>query len=48
MIVWKFQKSYGESHAAKQSLRRAMNEERVKGFVDTLIAKNITEGISHM
>ncbi|KAG0710413.1 Solute carrier family 12 member 6 [Chionoecetes opilio] len=48
IIEGEYAKSYGESHAAKQSLRRAMNEERVKGFVDTLIAKNITEGISHM
>ncbi|KAK8751604.1 hypothetical protein OTU49_009425, partial [Cherax quadricarinatus] len=47
VIEGDYSKSYGESHAAKQSLRRAMNEEKVKGFVDTLIAKNITEGISH-
>ncbi|XP_071544098.1 solute carrier family 12 member 4 isoform X5 [Panulirus ornatus] len=48
VIEGEYSKSYGESHAAKQSLRRAMNEEKVKGFVDTLIAKNITEGISHI
>ncbi|KAK4308193.1 hypothetical protein Pmani_020092 [Petrolisthes manimaculis] len=48
VIDGEYSKSYGESHAAKQSLRRAMNEERVKGFVDTLISKNITEGISHI
>lgn len=42
------QKSYGEALAARQSLRRAMDEEKVKGFVDTLVAKNMTEGISHM
>ncbi|XP_042226146.1 solute carrier family 12 member 4-like isoform X3 [Homarus americanus] len=48
VIDGEYSKSYGESHAAKQSLRRAMNEEKVKGFVDTLIAKNITEGISHI
>ena len=43
-----YTKSYGESQAAKQSLRRAMDEERLKGFVDTLVASNIADGINHV
>ncbi|XP_076054940.1 solute carrier family 12 member kcc isoform X2 [Oratosquilla oratoria] len=42
-----YTKCYGEAQAARQSLRRAMDEEKVKGFVETLVAKNITEGINH-
>ena len=38
----------GEALAAKQSVRRTMDEERVKGFVDVLVAKDITEGLSHL
>jgi potassium/chloride transporter 4/5/6 len=34
--------------AAKQSLRRTMDEERVKGFVDVLVARNVTDGLSHL
>ncbi|KAK7012939.1 hypothetical protein SK128_009935, partial [Halocaridina rubra] len=48
VIEGDYTKSCGESHAARQSLRRAMDEEKVKGFVDTLVAKNLTEGISHI
>ncbi|XP_064090333.1 solute carrier family 12 member 4-like isoform X2 [Macrobrachium nipponense] len=48
VIEGDYTKSCGESLAARQSLRRAMDEEKVKGFVDTLVAKNLTEGISHI
>ncbi|CAG2065638.1 unnamed protein product, partial [Timema podura] len=34
--------------AAKQSLRRTMDEEKVKGFVDVLVARNITDGLNHL
>lgn len=34
--------------AAKQSLRKTMDEERVKGFVDILVARDITEGLSNL
>jgi potassium/chloride transporter 4/5/6 len=43
-----FTRSYGEAMAAKQSLRKTMDEERVKGFVDILVARNITEGLSNL
>lgn len=37
-----------EALAAKQNLRKTMEEEKVKGFVDVLAARNITDGISHL
>ncbi|CAL4060077.1 unnamed protein product, partial [Meganyctiphanes norvegica] len=48
VIQGDYTKSYGESQAARQSLRRAMDEEKVKGFVDTMVANNVAEGISHL
>jgi len=43
-----YTRGVGEAMAAKQSLRRTMDEERVKGFVDVLVAHNITDGLSHL
>lgn len=34
--------------AAKQSLRKIMDEEKVKGFVDVLVANDIADGLSHL
>ncbi|KAK9498186.1 hypothetical protein O3M35_004058 [Rhynocoris fuscipes] len=38
----------GEALAAKQNLRKLMDEERVKGFVDVLVAADISDGISYL
>ncbi|KAG7203194.1 hypothetical protein KM043_010300 [Ampulex compressa] len=38
----------GEALAAKQSLRKTMAEEKVKGFVDVLVARNIVDGLSSL
>ncbi|XP_076233793.1 solute carrier family 12 member kcc isoform X2 [Calliopsis andreniformis] len=38
----------GEALAAKQSLRKTITEEKVKGFVDVLVAKNIVDGLSSL
>ena len=43
-----FNKRSGEALAAKQSLKKVMEEEKVKGFSDVCVAKNITEGLSHV
>lgn len=43
-----YTRGVGEAMAAKQSLRRTMDEERVKGFVDVLVACNVTDGLSHL
>lgn len=33
---------------AKQNLRKYMEDERVKGFVDVLVTKNVPDGLSNM
>lgn len=48
VIPGDFARNSGEAMAAKQSLRRTMDEEKVKGFVDVLVARNITDGLSHL
>lgn len=34
--------------AAKQSLSKTMEEERVKGFAEILVTREITEGLSNL
>lgn len=41
-----YARNSGEALAAKQSLRRSMEEEKVKGFVDVLVARNPVDGLS--
>ncbi|XP_051176249.1 solute carrier family 12 member 6 isoform X5 [Leptopilina boulardi] len=41
-----YARNSGEALAAKQSLRRSMEEEKVKGFVDVLVARNTVDGVS--
>ncbi|XP_060516403.1 solute carrier family 12 member 4 isoform X2 [Cylas formicarius] len=43
-----FTRRYGEAMAAKQSLGKTMEEERVKGFAEILVAKDISEGLSNL
>uniref|UniRef100_A0A6M2DW34 Putative amino acid transporter n=1 Tax=Xenopsylla cheopis TaxID=163159 RepID=A0A6M2DW34_XENCH len=38
----------GEALSARNALRRMMDEERVKGFVDVLVAEDVAEGLSHL
>jgi solute carrier family 12 (potassium/chloride transporter), member 4/6 len=33
---------------AKHNLRKFLNDERVKGFVDVLVTKNVADGLSNM
>jgi solute carrier family 12 (potassium/chloride transporter), member 4/6 len=33
---------------AKNNLRKFLNDERVKGFVDVLVTKNVADGLSNM
>lgn len=48
VIKGDYAKCSGEALAAKQSLRRTIDEEKVKGFVDVLVATNVADGLSHM
>ncbi|XP_046751316.1 solute carrier family 12 member 4 isoform X2 [Diprion similis] len=41
-----YARSSGEAMAAKQSLRKTMDEEKVKGFVDVLVARSVVDGLS--
>ncbi|GFY45605.1 solute carrier family 12 member 6 [Trichonephila inaurata madagascariensis] len=43
-----FEKMYSEAQAAKLSLKRTMEDEKVKGFADVLVAKELTEGICNL
>ncbi|XP_058240649.1 solute carrier family 12 member 6-like isoform X1 [Hemibagrus wyckioides] len=48
VINGNFLYSYGESLAAEQTLKHLMEKERVKGFVQCIVAQKPREGISHM
>ncbi|XP_046661258.1 solute carrier family 12 member 4 [Homalodisca vitripennis] len=48
VIPGEFTRCSSEALAAKQSLRKTMEEERVKGFTDVLVSQDIAEGISHL
>lgn len=41
-------KRAGEAATARQNLRKCMDDEKVKGFVDVLVASNIPEGLGHL
>lgn len=47
VIEGEFSRQYGEAQAARQSVRKEMEKEKVKGFADVLVAKNITQSIDH-
>uniref|UniRef100_A0A182WF93 SLC12A transporter C-terminal domain-containing protein n=1 Tax=Anopheles minimus TaxID=112268 RepID=A0A182WF93_9DIPT len=47
LIPGDFTKRAGEAAAAKQALRKVMDDEKVKGFCDVLVASNIADGLSH-
>lgn len=43
-----FCKEYGKAQVAKLSLKKLMEEEKVKGFADVLVACNVVDGINHL
>lgn len=43
-----YTRSCGEAMAAKQSLSKTMEEEKVKGFAEILVAKDVSEGLSNL
>ncbi|RLU20061.1 hypothetical protein DMN91_006667 [Ooceraea biroi] len=47
-IAGDYAQNSGEALAAKQSLKKTAAEEKVKGFVDVLVAKNIVDGLSSL
>ncbi|CAL1680197.1 unnamed protein product [Lasius platythorax] len=47
-IAGDYTQNSGEALAARQSLKKTAAEERVKGFVDVLVAKNAVDGLSSL
>ncbi|MBN3308600.1 S12A6 protein, partial [Amia calva] len=47
-LVGNFLESYGEALAAEQTLRHLMEQERVKGFCQCVVAQRAREGICHL
>ncbi|XP_050454896.1 solute carrier family 12 member 6 isoform X3 [Cataglyphis hispanica] len=47
-IAGDYTQNSGEALAAKQSLKKIATEEKVKGFVDVLVAKNVVDGLSSL
>lgn len=43
-----FTKRSGKAAEVKQNIRRIMDEEKVKGFVEVLVARNVVDGLSSM
>nr|XP_037867149.1 solute carrier family 12 member 4 isoform X4 [Bombyx mori] len=43
-----FPKRAGEASTARQNLRKCMDDEKVKGFVDVLVSPNVPDGLSHL
>lgn len=48
VVSGSFLQSYGEALAAEQTLKHLMEKERVKGFVQCIVAQKPRDGISHM
>nr|XP_018900328.1 PREDICTED: solute carrier family 12 member 4 isoform X2 [Bemisia tabaci] len=48
VIPGEYTKNASEALSAKDSLRKVMGEEKLKGFVEVLVAHNVVEGISHL
>lgn len=48
VVEGEFGKMYGESQAARQSIRQAIQAESVKGFPEVVVAESVTDGISHL
>uniref|UniRef100_A0A8D8FJ36 Solute carrier family 12 member 6 n=1 Tax=Culex pipiens TaxID=7175 RepID=A0A8D8FJ36_CULPI len=48
LVKGDFTKLSSEALAAKQSVRKTMEDEKVKGFCDAMVASNIADGLSHV
>lgn len=48
VLEGEYQKHVSEAAAAKQSLRKLMDDEKVKGFVDVLVCPDISLGINSL
>lgn len=46
VVPGEFTKKMGKAQETKANIRRIMEEERVKGFVEVLVARNVVDGLS--
>lgn len=48
VLEGEYNKMFSESQASKQSLKKVLEEERVKGFADVVVGTNTIDGICHL
>lgn len=48
VVNGEYTKKSNKAAETKQNIRRIMEEEKVKGFVDVLVARNTVDGLSSM
>lgn len=48
VIEGSYSNMYGESQAARLSVRQAISDEGVKGFPDVVVSNNVSDGICHL
>uniref|UniRef100_A0A8C5QNI8 Solute carrier family 12 member 6 n=1 Tax=Leptobrachium leishanense TaxID=445787 RepID=A0A8C5QNI8_9ANUR len=47
-LIGDYLENYGEAVAAEQALKQMMEQERVKGFCQVVVAQKLKEGLSHL
>ncbi|XP_042898766.1 solute carrier family 12 member 4 isoform X2 [Parasteatoda tepidariorum] len=48
VLEGEFTKRSSEAQAAKQSLRKIMVEQKIKGFAEIVVSRNVSDGLSHL
>lgn len=48
VVQGEYVKKSGKALETKQNIKRIMEEERVKGFCEVLVARNVVDGLSSM
>lgn len=48
VIQGEYSKRSADAQAAREALKKYVTEERVKGFVEVLIARDVADGLSHL
>lgn len=47
VLEGEFSKTYGEAQAARLSIRKELDQEKTKAFIDVLVGKSVIEAINH-
>ena len=48
VLEGEFSKTYGEAQAARLSIRKELDREKTKAFVDVLVGKSVIEASNHL